>query len=98
MDSESQDGRRTAVLVVMDRDNKSVRAFDRAVDARELEFFAKPSAQELTLVDSETGSEWDFSGHATIGPLKGVQLNKLSILADYWFDWKSYHPETGLYH
>jgi hypothetical protein len=88
---------RIPVLVVMDKDNKSVRAFDRAIDGRELEFFAKPSTQELALVDSETGSEWDFSGHATSGPLSGLQLNKLSILADYWFDWKSYHPGTGLY-
>src|SRR5262249_35639935 len=55
----------------------------------ELEFFAKPQAPELTLLDSETGSEWDFTGKATSGPLKGRQLNKLPILADYWFDWKN---------
>jgi hypothetical protein len=85
------------VLIVMEKDKKSVRAFGRTVDGRELEFFAKPQAAELTLLDSETGSEWDFTGRAISGPLKGRQLNKLSILADYWFDWKSYHPETGLY-
>lgn len=86
-----------AVLIVMEKDKKSVRAFDRSVDGRELEFFAKPQAPELTLLDSETGSEWDFTGKAIGGPLKGRQLNKLPILADYWFDWKSYHPETALY-
>jgi len=86
-----------AVLIVMEKDKKSVRAFDRSVDGRELEFFAKPQAPELTLLDSETGSEWDFTGKATAGPLKGRQLNKLPVLADYWFDWKTYHPETGLY-
>jgi len=86
-----------AVLIVMEKDKKSVRAFDRSIDGRELEFFAKPQAPELTLLDSETGSEWDFTGKATSGPLKGRQLNKLPILADYWFDWKTYHPDTGLY-
>src|SRR5262249_43534421 len=87
----------TAVLIVMEKDKKSVRAFDRSVDGRELEFFAKPQAPELTLLDSATGSEWDFTGTATTGPLKGRRLNKLPILADYWFDWKTYHPQSGLY-
>jgi hypothetical protein len=88
---------RTAVLLVMERDKKSVRAFDRTVDGRELEFFAKAEAPQLSLVDSETGTEWDFTGKATSGPLKGRQLTKLAMLADYWFDWKSYHPDTMFY-
>ena len=88
---------RTAVLILMEKDKKSVRAFDRTVDGRELEFFAKAAAPQLTLIDSETGSEWDFTGRATSGQMKGCQLNKLPILADYWFDWRLYHPETSLY-
>ena len=87
----------TPVLIVMENDKKSVRAFDRTVDGRELEFFGKTETPQLTLVDSDTGSEWDFTGRAISGPLKGRQLSRLSILADYWFDWKSYHPETGIY-
>jgi hypothetical protein len=81
----------------MEEDKKSVRAFDRNVDGKELEFFAKAQSPQLTLIDAETGSEWDFTGRALSGPLAGRQLTKLSILADYWFDWKSYHPETSLY-
>jgi hypothetical protein len=87
---------RTAVLLWMGQDKKSVRGFDRNVDGKEFEFFAKAQAP-LTLIDSETGSEWDFSGRAVSGPLAGRQLAKLSILADYWFDWKTYHPDTSLY-
>jgi hypothetical protein len=87
----------TPVLIVMEKDKKSVRAFDRTVDGRELEFFAKAEAPQVTLLDSQTGSEWDFAGKAICGPLKGRQLSKLPILADYWFDWKSYHPETVIY-
>ena len=88
---------KTAVLLLMEQDKKSVRAFDRNVDGRELEFFAKAQAPQFVLVDSETGSEWDFTGRATSGPMAGRQLAKLPILADYWFDWKSYHPATNLY-
>jgi len=87
----------TPILIVMEKDKKSVRAFDRRIDGRKLEFFAKAEASDLTLLDAETGSEWDFKGLATSGPLKGRQLSKLSILADYWFDWKTYHPNTGLH-
>jgi len=86
----------TALLIVMEKDKKSVRAFDRSVDGRELEFFAR-AGSSLTLIDSETGTEWDFTGRATSGPLKGRQLSRLAIHADYWFDWKSYHPNTTLY-
>ncbi|MGB8508392.1 MAG: DUF3179 domain-containing (seleno)protein [Pyrinomonadaceae bacterium] len=48
-------------------------------------------------MDSATGSEWDFTGTATSGALAGRRLNKLSILEDYWFDWKTYHPDTAAY-
>jgi len=88
---------RTAVLLLMEPDKKSVRAFDRNIDGKELEFFAKAQSPQLVLIDSETGSEWDFTGKALSGPFAGRQLTKLSLLADYWFDWKSYHPGTSLY-
>lgn len=85
------------VLVVVGEDGKSVRAFDRRVDGRALEFYAKPGATPLRLVDSQTGSEWDFAGACVSGALAGRQLQKLAVLNDYWFDWKLYHPETEVY-
>jgi len=81
----------------MEQNKKSVRAFARSVEGKELEFFAKAQSPQLALIDSETGSEWDFTGKALSGPLAGRQLTKLPILADYWFDWKSYHPGTSLF-
>jgi hypothetical protein len=51
----------------------------------------------LTLVDAETGSAWDFTGKATAGQLQGKQLNKISFLNDYWFDWITYNPKTSVY-
>jgi Protein of unknown function (DUF3179) len=84
------------VLVVVGADGKSVRTFFRDVDGRALEFFRKP-AGELTLIDAETGSFWDFSGRSTGGPLKGRILDRIQNITEYWFDWKRYNPATTLY-
>jgi hypothetical protein len=84
-------------LLVIGDDKKSVRGFERLVDGRVLEFFAKSGASPLSLVDAETGTEWDFTGKATSGPLAGKQLRKTPVLNDYWFDWKAYHPDTDVY-
>jgi hypothetical protein len=85
----------TPIVVVLGEDGKSVRAFSRIVDGRKLEFLKKPDTNEI--VDAETASVWDFTGTAVSGPLAGKQLTKLQVIKDYWFDWKTYHPETQLY-
>jgi hypothetical protein len=83
------------VLVLLAEDGKSVRVFDRRLDGRTLEFFLRPDSREL--IDAETGSAWDFTGTATSGTLKGRKLARVQPVKDYWFDWKKYHPETGVY-
>jgi hypothetical protein len=88
---------RVPIILVLGDDQKSVRGFQRMVDGRKLELFAKPNVSPLRLVDAQTGSEWDFSGNAVTGPLVGKQLAKLAVLNDYWFDWKTYNPNTTLY-
>jgi uncharacterized protein DUF3179 len=85
------------IIFVLGDDKKSVRAFLRTVDGRKLEFFSKPNVTPLRLVDAETGSEWDFTGKAVAGKLAGRQLQKLQALDDYWFDWKTYNPNTTIY-
>jgi hypothetical protein len=85
------------VFVVLGDDQKSVRAYERTVDGRKLEFFVKPNVAPLTLVDAETGSEWDFTGKAIAGPLSSKQLKKVAVLNDYWFDWQTYNPKTTVY-
>jgi Protein of unknown function (DUF3179) len=87
----------TPILIVVGEDKKSVRVFERVIDGRQLEFFAKADAARLQLIDSETGSEWDFSGRATSGPLAGREVKKVAIIKDYWFDWKAYNPDTLVY-
>ena len=83
------------VLVLLGEDGKSVRVFDRRLEGRTLEFFLKPDSHEL--LDKETGSLWDFTGTAASGPLAGRRLARLQPVKDYWFDWKMYHPATGVY-
>ena len=83
------------LLVLLAEDGKSVRVFDRRLEGRALEFFQRPDTREL--VDAETGSVWDFTGAATSGPLAGRRLARIQPVKDYWFDWKKYHPETGVY-
>jgi len=85
------------IFIVAGEDQKSVRAYERLVDGRKLEFFVKPGTSPLLLVDAETGSEWDFTGKATSGSLLGHQLKQVPLLNDYWFDWKTYHPSTTIY-
>ena len=83
------------VLVLLAEDGKSVRVFDRRLDGRTLEFFQRPDSREL--IDAETGSVWDFTGTATSGALAGKRLARFQPVKDYWFDWRKYHPDTGVY-
>lgn len=88
----------TPIVVVLGKDKRSVRAFERVLDGRRLEFFQKSDEKmEFQLVDAETGSAWNFEGKAIDGPLAGRQLEKVFVLEDYWFDWRIYHPETTVY-
>jgi len=86
-----------SLVILLGEDNRSVRAFERNVDGRKVEFFAKPRTLPLQLIDAETGSLWNFSGRATAGPMAGRQLKKIPVLEDYWFDWKTYNRNTAVY-
>src|SRR5258706_12144524 len=83
------------IVIVAAADGRSVRAFSRVVDGKPVDFFARPDTS--VLVDSATGSEWDFTGRAIGGPLTGRQLAKIEVLRDYWFDWRAYNPDTAIY-
>ena len=85
------------IVIILGDDQKSVRAYQSSVDGRKLEFFVKQGGSPLRLIDAETGSEWDFTGRSVAGALSGKQLKKLSVLNDYWFDWKTYHSDSGIY-
>jgi hypothetical protein len=83
------------IVIVAAEDGKSVRAFSRMVDGKPVDFFAK--LDSTGLIDSATGSQWDFSGRAVSGPSSGKQLARIEVLRDYWFDRRAYHPDTVIY-
>jgi hypothetical protein len=85
------------IVLVVGRDGKSIRVFDRRLDGVKLEILARADARPRQLVDAETGSDWDFAGRAIAGPLAGRQLTKVKALKEYWFDWKIYQPATAVY-
>jgi hypothetical protein len=49
------------------------------------------------LMDAPTGSEWNFQGCAVSGKEKGVCLERIAAVKDYWFDWRNYNPQTTIY-
>jgi len=85
------------LMIVLGDDARSVRAFVPEVDSRFMEFFLVPGSDPLELRDAATGSRWDFSGTAVDGSLAGSRLHRVAADKDYWFNWKTYHPETRVY-
>ncbi|MBI3842744.1 MAG: DUF3179 domain-containing protein [Thaumarchaeota archaeon] len=72
---------------------KMARAFDREVDGKSLEF----TFSDDKIIDKQTNSEWSFEGQAVAGPLKGRQLDRLTLNPGFWFEWVAFHPSTEIY-
>jgi hypothetical protein len=72
-------------------------AFDRRVGGQTLSFDVT-SAAPFTMVDAETGSEWNALGEATTGALAGTQLEPIedSFVA-FWFAWSVYYPTIEIF-
>jgi hypothetical protein len=88
------------VLLVVGPDNQSVRAFrDRipGVDGSPDFYRLTGNRPGVLLMDDATGSEWNFQGCAVSGKAKGVCLERLPVIKDYWFDWRNYNPKTTVY-
>ena len=83
------------ILIVEGPDGKSIRVFQAKVSGQSVapEFY---KTGEI-MMDSESGSEWNFSGCAVSGPSTGTCLQPVDALKDYWFDWRNYHPETTIF-
>jgi hypothetical protein len=66
--------------------------FDRRVGARRLSFVSRRGA----VVDRETGSEWDVTGRAVSGRLRGTRLRPLRHDQPFWFALAAFAPETRI--
>lgn len=88
----------TPLFLALGPDENSIRAFVRRIPGEQgdVEFY-KEEGQQWALMDSATASLWDFHGCAFSGPAQGQCLEQVSILKDYWFNWRQYHPDTTIF-
>jgi len=92
------------VIVVVGPDARSVRVFEARTESRaglpefyrnaDAESGGAANADRAIMVDSLTGSGWNFRGCAVSGPAMGECLRAIPAIKDYWFDWQRYHPQT----
>jgi hypothetical protein len=75
------------------RDVGATQAFAAALDGQSLHFKASGAS---TFRDRETGSTWDFLGHAISGSLAGRNLTSVEHLDTFWFAWAAFHPQTTI--
>ncbi len=86
----------TGVLVVFSEGSASAVVHDRTVNGQTLTFSA--GTEPMTVVDAETGTVWDgISGQAIEGELVGSTLGRIKSTTVFWFGWKDFFPDTGLY-
>ena len=98
------------VLLVVGPDAQSVRAFRqrisgvdgapefyRTVEEKAPAKLDAASAGAPLLMDEATGSRWNFQGCAVEGKAKGLCLERIEVIKDYWFDWRHYNPQTTVY-
>jgi len=75
------------------RDVGSAGVFSRRLDGRTLTF----RYEEDTILDRETGSEWNVLGEAVAGELEGERLEPIVSIDHFWFSWAAFRPETRVY-
>jgi hypothetical protein len=85
------------LAIFFDKGSASGVVFSRQLDDGSVLTF-EPGDNFHIAIDAETQSQWDiFTGKATSGPLKGMQLEQIPITYAFWFGWADYHPETSVY-
>ena len=85
------------IFLILAEDGLSARAFHANIDGERLDFFLQTETENRQLVDSQTGSIWNFRGEAMEGPHLGRKLEKIWLSKEYWFDWKEYNPESTVF-
>ncbi len=68
-------------------------AFSRDLNGEVLTFKARGD----TVVDDQTGTEWDIAGKGVKGPLAGEQLETLVHANHFWFAWAIFRPDTRIF-
>ncbi len=85
------------VTLLVGEDGVTIRAVEARLDSVAVELVRVPDTAAVVYRDAATGSRWRSDGLAVEGPLAGRRLPPVYVLKDYWFDWKTYNPDTGVY-
>ncbi|MFZ1451830.1 MAG: DUF3179 domain-containing (seleno)protein, partial [Ferruginibacter sp.] len=86
----------TALVLVLENDNRSFHIWNRKLNDKLLEFTFDGATQ--TLKDATTNSVWNMNGECVEGVLKGNRLAAIQAYQEFWHSWESFHPATTLYH
>ena len=85
----------TALVLVLENDNRSFHVWNRQVKDKLLQFTFDAAAQ--TLKDTATNSVWNMNGECVEGILKNNRLTAIQAYQEFWHSWESFHPGTGKY-
>jgi hypothetical protein len=79
------------VVVLMDKQTVTARAYRRVIDDKTLNF----KMRNGQVVDMQTGSTWDFmNGRCLEGPFAGRALTPLAAIPSYRHAWMDFYPDT----
>jgi hypothetical protein len=81
------------IVVFLDSELESGAAFNALVNGRQYTFISI----EDSFFDEQTSSEWNLSGQAVDGPLKGTRLEPLPTKTTFWFAIVAAEPSLILF-
>ena len=85
----------TALIMVLENDNRSFHVWNRRVNDKLLQFTFDAASQ--TLKDTATNSVWNMDGACVEGVLKGSHLSVILAYQEFWHSWESFHRGTIKY-
>ena len=85
----------TALVLVLENDNRSFHVLNRQVNDKLLQFSFDAVAE--TLKDTATNSVWNMNGECVDGALKGSRLSVIQAYQEFWHSWEGFHPGTKKY-
>jgi len=75
------------------RDDGATGVFSRVVKGDILDFIY----EDDIIKDTQTGSEWNITGRAVSGPMKGEQLETMTYGDYFAFAWMVFYPDTKIF-
>jgi hypothetical protein len=78
-------------LILLENDTSSFHVYNRRLANETLSF----TKQNENLVDSNTGSTWNYDGYCIDGKLKGSRLKKIRAYQEFLHSWEYFHPNSS---